>query len=165
MKKINISLNKILIIVLVVLVSILSILLIIDLKEKQRIHDNMLKTYDSITYNDKINVYLFYGEECPHCEHLFSYLDTLTDYEYNLYKFEVWHDKSNSKLKKIIVDKLSKTTYLNSNISIDRYYGSVPLLIIGNDVFLGYSDEYNIDIENSLSINTNFDIMKILDLH
>ena len=165
MKKLNISLNKILITILIVLIIILSILLIIDLNKKQKIHNNMLKTYDSITYSDKINVYLFYGSECPHCEHLFSYLDTLTNYEYNLYKFEVWHDESNLKLKKIVIDKLSSINYLNSNISKDRYYGAVPLLIIGDKVYLGYSSEYNVDIENSLSTNTNFDIMKILDLH
>lgn len=165
MKKINISLNKILIIILVILIAILSIIAIIKLTEEERIHANMLKTYDNITYDDKVNAYLFYGEECPHCEHLLKYLDTLTNYEYNLYKFEVWHDKSNSKLKKIVIDKLSSLNYLKPDISIDNYYGSVPLLIIGNNVFLGYSSKYDIDIENSLSTNTNFDIMKILDLH
>ena len=70
MKKINISLNKILIIVLVVLVSILSILLIIDLKEKQRIHDNMLKTYDSITYMIKL-MYIYFMVRSVHIVNIY----------------------------------------------------------------------------------------------
>ena len=51
----------------------------------------------------KINVYIFRGEGCPHCEEALEFFDSLEKDEeyskyYNLVKYEVWNNKDNAKL-------------------------------------------------------------------
>ena len=46
-----------------------------------------------------INIYLFHGQECPHCEEEREFLDTYLKKHTNvhLYSYEVWHDEDNAK--------------------------------------------------------------------
>lgn len=88
---------------------------------------------------NNLNLYLFYGKECPHCESLMNYLDSYIGDKSNikLYKYEVWHDKEN--LKKF--EEVHK-------IMIDSNNG-VPYLIIGNTAISGYSEKLTPDRINS----------------
>ena len=58
---------------------------------------------------DKINVYFFHGDGCPHCENATKFFDSIKkEYEkyYNLEKYEVWYNEENSNL----MEKFRKNT-------------------------------------------------------
>lgn len=89
----------------------------------------------------KINLYLFYGKECPHCEEERKWLKTIKenykDY-LNLYYFEVWHNEDN----KEIMNKVKNQFNIREE--------GVPLTIIGNDYYVGYSESIGSMIENKI---------------
>ena len=78
-----------------------------------------------------VDVYLFYGEECPHCaaeEKFFdSYLKNNDDVI--LHKYEVWHNQDNALLLKEVSSLLEKTA------------NGVPFTVIGEDVVVGYQED------------------------
>lgn len=76
---------------------------------------------------NNLNIYLFYGDGCPHCAELEEYLnDYLKDKNITLHKYEVWYNEENQKnyteVHKILKDK--------SN--------GIPYLIIGNNTVVGF---------------------------
>lgn len=88
-------------------------------------------TEADITYHDqKINLYLFWGDGCPHCKSLGDFLASLPEEYtslYQLYSFETWQDKAGSKLM------LEFATAINQEPS------GVPFLIVGDQAFTGFS--------------------------
>lgn len=85
----------------------------------------------NVKASDKvINLHLFYGAECPHCEAEITFLDKYLSDKDNvrLYKYEVWHNTNNQN-KLLEVKDL-----LNNNDD------GVPFLIIGSKVIVGYAD-------------------------
>lgn len=89
----------------------------------------------------KINLYLFYGKECPHCEEERKWLKTIKENykEYlNIYYFEVWHNEDN----KEIMNKVKNQFNIREE--------GVPLTIIGNDYYVGYSESIGSMIENKI---------------
>ena len=84
----------------------------------------------NVSQNEKLNLYLFWGEGCPHCEKLISFFKGLPeDYTslFILHTFEVWKNDDNKKLMKAFGE------LLNQNVS------GVPFLIVGSQVFVGYT--------------------------
>lgn len=77
----------------------------------------------------EINVYLFYGEGCPHCAALEEYLDDeyKNDKDINLYSYEVWNSPKNGQL-------LSKVQEITGEEAL-----GVPYFIVGKTVIQGYS--------------------------
>ena len=93
------------------------------------------------TDENKVSLYLFYGQECPHCEEERNFLESFKeDYKnyLNVYEFEVWHNTDNSK----IMEKLKK------DFEVDN--ASVPFTIIGDAYFIGYSEATASRIENKV---------------
>lgn len=82
-----------------------------------------------------LNLYLFYGRECPHCEDLLNYLEPYIKDKDNikLYKYEVWHDQKN-------LEKLEEVY----KIMTDSNSG-VPYLVIGNTGISGFSEKLTPD--------------------
>ena len=82
-----------------------------------------------------LNLYLFYGRECPHCEDLLNYLEPHIKDKDNikLYKYEVWHDQKN-------LEKLEEV----HKIMTDSNSG-VPYLVIGNTGISGFSEKLTPD--------------------
>ena len=80
---------------------------------------------------DKLNVYIFWGEGCPHCKHLAEFLgekqSEIGD-KISLYTFEVWKDKNNLAFLK------SFGKFLGENPK------GVPYIIIGNKTYSGFSE-------------------------
>ena len=75
----------------------------------------------------EVNVYMFYGKTCPHCEEALKYLDSIKDkYDLKIYKYEVWYDEDNQKLMK----KMGE--FLDINVT------GVPFTIIDNTPIIGY---------------------------
>ena len=80
--------------------------------------------------NNKPNIYIFWGDGCPHCKALAKFISKLpaeTKDKVNIYSFEVWSDKDN----KAFMKKFGK--YLGQDVS------GVPFMIIGDKIFDGYS--------------------------
>lgn len=76
----------------------------------------------------EVNVYIFYGQTCPHCEAALEYLNSIKDkYELNIYKYEVWNNQENKNLMKEI------SSFLDFNVR------GVPFTIINNTPISGYS--------------------------
>lgn len=97
---------------------------------------------DNIKYNkDKINIYFFWGDGCPHCEKEFEFFDSIED-EYGDYfvlnTFEVWHNKENEKLLNQFANAMG-----------DEVSG-VPYTIIGEKTFSGFSETYEKDILDAI---------------
>lgn len=94
---------------------------------------------------DKINIYLFYGEGCPHCAKEKEFFKEELEKEYKnieIYYFEVWNDDDNSNLLKEVKQKFRVTS------------NNVPFTVIGEKYLTGYSDSTKdkiIDIINEYS--------------
>ena len=80
---------------------------------------------------NKVNVYVFWGDGCPHCKHLAQFFDSnkseLKD-KMNLYTFEVWKDSTNLKFMKDFGKFLGETPQ------------GVPYMIISNKTFSGFAE-------------------------
>ena len=130
----------IVIIVILLAISLTGIVVLSSKKDKQENTDSKNISYESkltdIKFNDKVNIYLFYGKGCPHCEALFTYFDSIKSkyYKYyNLYAFEVWYNEDNGKIMDYFLEKFDKKVSSRS----------VPFLIIGDEAFEGYSSSMN----------------------
>ena len=80
---------------------------------------------------DKLNIYIFWGDGCPHCKHLAEFLGEKQSEiggKISLYTFEVWKDKNNLAFLK----------------SFGKFLGEspkgVPYIIIGNKTYSGFSE-------------------------
>ncbi len=88
----------------------------------------IIKESPSNINNDKLNIYLFWGEGCPNCEKEKEYLKTLNKKDVNIYSFEVWYNEKNY----ILMEKVA--SYFNEEVK------GVPYTIIGDETFTGYSN-------------------------
>lgn len=108
--------------------------------------------------NNKVNVYIFRGEGCPHCEEALTWFDGLdekTKSKFDLIQYEVWNNKENANLMK----KVAK--------ALDKDSSGVPLIIIGDKSFVGFAESYESEILNKIEEEYNqeekFDIMENID--
>ncbi len=100
---------------------------------------------------DKVNLYLFHSDDCSHCAQEREWLEGIEE-EYkdylNVYMYEVTYNKDNRKLMDKVVDKLD----------IDST--NVPLTIIGNIHYTGYSVATGSKIENDIKDYIGEDVDK-----
>ena len=97
---------------------------------------------EDISFDDnKINLYLFYGDGCPHCEELLEYLNTLpytTRRKINLYTFEVWYNEDSYNL------------FMNMGEKLDIEMKSIPFLFVGDTYFEGFRQKDKKEIKKSI---------------
>lgn len=92
-----------------------------------------------VIFNNKVNIYFFYGEGCEHCNDLAGFFDEIDDEYgtyYNLYTFEVWNDQDNKAYMQEFQDRL------NWNAA------GVPFFVIEDTPLEGYSDATKKEIMN-----------------
>ena len=79
---------------------------------------------------DKITLYLFYGDGCPHCAQEKIFLDSIKDSYDNLdiVMYEVWKNPENQKFLEQVKNELG----------IQR--SGVPVTIIGDTYMVGWSE-------------------------
>jgi len=110
----------------------------------------MTPMYASAKEKEKINVYIFYGDGCPHCHNAFNFFDSI-EKEYgkyfNIVKYETWYSHQNSKLLASAAEEM-KTDSANLG---------VPYIVIGDKTFLGYAESYNEDIKKAIVESYNND--------
>lgn len=102
----------------------------------------------------ELTINLFYGKECPHCEHEQEYLDTLKkQYGDNIEikKYEVWHNKENS-------DLLTKVRKALKNED-----EGVPYTVIGTNDFTGYNEDTANKINNLIKEHFKTPIPDVID--
>lgn len=91
--------------------------------------------------NEKINVYIFRGEGCGYCASALEFFNGLDD-EYksyfNLVEREVWNNKDNAAKMQEVAD------YFNDDLK------GVPYIIIGEQTFKGFAEEYEEDIKAAI---------------
>lgn len=135
--------KKILIISLVIFIFVFFIVLINvsnkmnEEKIKSTITMNS-KLTDVVYDENKLNIYLFWGKGCPHCEEEWKFLNRIAPKYYDkihVYGFEVWNSKENQKIMNEFKNKL--------NISKDS---GIPLTIIEDKYYIGYDESYNDEI-------------------
>ena len=103
--------------------------------------DKLKDVIDVIRDDEKVSLYLFHGQECPHCEEEREWLSKIKDkYQDNLniYYFEVWHSNENAQ----IMEKVKKE--LNADVK------GVPFTIIGDKYYVGFSSPIGDTIENKI---------------
>lgn len=77
-----------------------------------------------------VNVYMFYGKTCPHCEEALEYLNDVKDkYDLKIYKYEVWENDENKALMNEIA------------LLLDVNVRGVPFVIIDNTAIFGYASQ------------------------
>ena len=94
----------------------------------------------------QINMYLFYGDGCPHCAALEKYLNLYLKDKNNikLYKYEVWYEKENAK------------KYSEVHKILNQGGDGIPYLIIGETSITGYDEKYTPErIENAINYYSN----------
>lgn len=92
---------------------------------------------------EKIKVYIFYGDGCPHCHKAFEFFDSIEE-EYGKYfklvKFETWYSSSNNKMMFDVAEKMGT----------DTEKLGVPYIIIGDKTFEGYSEKSDDELKNAI---------------
>ena len=91
---------------------------------------------------EKINIYFFFGDGCPHCakeERFFNDLKKEYGESYNLYMYETWYDDSNVELMKQAKERM--------NVTVDL---RVPFTVIGDEAYIGYNDSVGVKIETTV---------------
>ena len=91
------------------------------------------------TGSDRLTVYYFYGEECPHCHNVTPFItsqrEKYPDVEFQI--LETWHNNTNNKLLILLNHKLGRKTV------------GVPAVIVGNVSLLG-ADEIKAGLEPAI---------------
>lgn len=104
---------------------------------------------------DKINLYLFKGDGCPHCAEEEKWLEHIKE-EYkdyiNIYKFEVWYNDDNAKM----LDEVKK--------EFNSHSTSIPFTIIGEYYYTGFSDVTASEIENKIKEYANLERNSTINL-
>ena len=96
----------------------------------------------------KVNVYLFRGEGCPHCEEMLEFFDSIEEefgQYYTMNTYEVWYNQDNADLMEEVAEKLG--------VSVT----GVPFLVIGDQTWNGYTSSYDAEIEAKILSEYNSD--------
>lgn len=132
--------NKLIIIgVSLIFVSLLLMLMIFN-RATNTIEKNA--TLDMIDCNSsKVNVFVFWGDGCPHCKKEFEYLEKISkrySSYFDVYGFETWFNEDNSKMmnkfRELIKDDAS----------------GIPYTIVGDKVFHGFANEMQNELLNAI---------------
>ena len=87
--------------------------------------------------DNKVPVYLFRGEGCPHCQEAEEWFDSIQgEYgsKFKVVDYETWNDQSNAELMQKVASARGETAE------------GVPYIIIGNQSWNGFADEYKSEI-------------------
>ena len=112
----------------------------------------------SVHADSKYNVYLFYGDGCPHCaeeeEFFEEYL--VKNEDINLIKYEVWNSQDNRELLVKVQNEINNHT------------SGVPYLVVGEKAIVGYlngvtNKEIEQEIDNYKSKKKRIDVIETIN--
>lgn len=114
-----------------------------DNKEDNQTSKKTIREIEGIVYDEnKVNIYEFYGQECPHCIKLNSFFERIeSEYGkyYTLNKFETWHNSENLEIYKEFASVLGYEAK------------GVPFIVIGNQVIRGFSESKEQEIIDAIT--------------
>lgn len=126
-----------------ILVFVITILFLIPINTNalsKDYNDLVFELVDATVEENKINLYLFYSDSCPHCHNEIEYLEDELVKEYknkiNVYKYEVTKDKDNNKIMSSVKEMFKVTS------------PGVPFTVIGDKYILGFGDTAKSEIKN-----------------
>lgn len=129
------------------LLSLLTILAVCGLTVGVNAEEKKTKKEETkITCVNEVNIHLFWGNGCPHCEEAIEFLDSIEEeygHCFNLEKHEVWYDEENRELMQKV------GAYFGKEVS------GVPFIVIGEETFSGYSSKLSEDILKAIETSAN----------
>ena len=122
-----------------------------NIDDNNALYDYNASLSDIKKESGKVNIYIFWGNGCPHCSEAHAFFDSIKDTYgkyFNLYGFEVWYNDDNNKLFKTFADAMK-----------DEAQG-VPYIVIGSKSFLGYVSEWDNEIKDTIKseASKSFDV-------
>lgn len=112
----------------------------------------------AVEQTGKVNVYLFRGDGCPHCQEAEEWFESIKA-EYGEYfqivDYEVWYNKDNSAL----MDQVAKAR--------NEEVGGVPYIVIGNKSWNGFTTDFGsemleqIKAEYAKPVSERYDVIKV----
>ena len=111
--------------------------------------------------DNKVPVYIFRGEGCPHCEEAltwFSGIEGEYGSKYKIVDYETWYNEDNAALMEKVAKARGETAE------------GVPYIIIGDKSWSGFSEadyaeeiKTQIDAVYAQDVSARYDVMKYLD--
>ncbi|MBR5370242.1 MAG: hypothetical protein IK137_02945 [Bacilli bacterium] len=111
------------------------------------------------TESKEVNVYLFRGEGCPHCQEAEEWFQSIEE-EYGSYfkvvDYETWYNSENAELMQKVASARNEEV------------GGVPYIIIGNQSWNGFTESYESEMiekiksEFETNVEDRYDIIKLL---
>ena len=95
----------------------------------------------------KINVYIFRGEGCPHCQEAEEWFDSIKGEYGDLFTivdYETWNNQGNAKLMEAIAKLRGETVE------------GVPYIIIGSKSWNGFTESYEQEMINEIKSNYSY---------
>lgn len=107
----------------------------------------------SINAKEKVTLYLFHGDGCPHCADEIKFLDDIDGkYDIDIVKYEVWNNDDNNVLMSGLKEKIGVP-------------GGVPFTIIGTDWYLGYTDSVGKKMISSIEKFSESDYIDVVKMY
>lgn len=96
--------------------------------------------------SEKVTVYLFRGDGCPHCEEALKFFEKLIkdgDYKdkISIRHLEIWKNDENSDIANKVAEAMGDKP-IN---------GSVPYIVVGDKTWSGYSSRMDNEIKNAIN--------------
>ena len=116
---------------------------------------------DEVVESKEVKLYLFYGDGCGFCQSAKEWFAEIEeDYgdKFEVVQYEVWYNQENSELMKAVASARKETP------------GGVPYIIVGNQSWDGFSDEYKdsiiskIESEYEQDPAERYDVMDYINL-
>lgn len=106
-----------------------------------------------VNAKEKLNLYLFWGDGCPHCALEKEYLEDLKkEYkELNVIQYEVWYNEENNTFLKQIADNTNK------------FLTGVPVTIIGQTIITGFKESTEQQIKRAIEYYLDNDYQDIVE--
>ena len=107
----------------------------------------------NVEAKEKVNLYLFWGDGCPHCAAEEEFLSTIeNDYDnLTITRYEVWNNEENAQFLQEVSSKTNKTLR------------GVPVTVIGETIISGFSTSTEQQIKRAInyySENSHHDIIE-----
>lgn len=108
---------------------------------------------------EQVPVYLFYGENCGFCEKFIVFLNSIVKDYGEYFRLEAYEvsDRNNNDLMTKVARFMRKDA------------GGVPLIVIGDKAFTGYSSSYDKEIKKAITdqyekeIDDRYDVLKEME--
>ena len=114
---------------------------------------------------NEVNVYLFRGQGCPHCEEAEEWFKSIEEEHGSKFKivdYETWYNEDNKEMFRKVLK--ARNEYVSDEESL-----GVPYIVVGNKSWNGFAEDYSAEILDTINSEfakeekDRYDIMKYVD--